>query len=157
MAGKKRRSTTRSGTNLESLSFYTFFLDRALQSYDLRDALKEMGARVQMHRDHFPDDADDVVWLPVISKRRWIILTKDQFNWLERQAIKNSKGRAFMLVRGELSGAEQVAIIRKALPDMLRLLDLTHDSFIAKIFRDGSVAIMNEPPTRPRRPYHRTE
>lgn len=151
MVGKKRKSTTRSGTNLESLSFYTFFLDRALQSYDLSQALRELGARVQMHRDHFDEDAADVDWLPVIAKRRWVILTKDQFNWLERRAIRNAQGRAFMLVRGQLSGDEQVAIICKALPEMLRLLDLTEGSFIAKIYRDSSVIITSDTPVRPKR------
>lgn len=98
-----------------------------------------MGARVEMHRDHFPDDADDVVWLPVIAARGWVILSKDQFNYLERMAIRNAKGRAFLLVRGSLPGAEQVAITRKALPGILRILDLTTPPFIAKIYRDGSV------------------
>jgi hypothetical protein len=71
MAAKRKKSTTRSGTNLESLSLYTFFLDRALESYLLRDALKALGARVQMHRDHFREDAEDVDWLPVIARREW--------------------------------------------------------------------------------------
>jgi hypothetical protein len=135
------KSTTRSGTNspLESLSFYTFFLDRALESYELRGSLVRMGARVQMHRDHFKDDEDDVVWLPTIASRGWVILSKDQYNHLERLAIKNAKGRAFLLVRGELNGAEQAAIICKALPEILRVLDLTTPPFIAKIYRDSSV------------------
>lgn len=139
MAAKRKRSTTRSGTNLESLSFYKFFLDRALESYALRDALKEMGARVEMHRDHFKDDALDEDWLPIIAARGWVILSKDQYNYLERMAIKHAKGRAFLLVRGELTGKEQAAIISKALPEMLRVLDLTKPPFIAKIYRDGSV------------------
>jgi PIN like domain len=83
MAAKRKKSTTRSGTNLESLSLYTFFLDRALESYLLRDALKALGARVQMHRDHFREDSEDVDWLPVIARREWVILSKDQYNWLE--------------------------------------------------------------------------
>lgn len=144
MAGKKKKSKTRSGTNLESLSRYTFFLDRALQSYALRDALKELGARVQMHHDHFEEEAEDIDWLPVIARREWVILTKDQYNWLERRAIRNAKGRAFLLVRGELSGEEQIAIIRKALPQMLRILDLATTPVIAKIYRDGSVLITEE-------------
>jgi hypothetical protein len=139
MAAKRKRSTTRSGTNLESLSFYKFYLDRALESYEVRDALKQAGARVEMHRDHFDEDALDEDWLPVIAGRGWVILSKDQFNHLERLAIKNAKGRAFLLVRGELPGKEQAAIISKALPEMLRVLDLTKPPFIAKIYRDGSV------------------
>ena len=98
-----------------------------------------MGARVQMHRYHFNEDADDVDWLPVIARREWIILSKDQFNWLERQAIKNANGRAFLLVRGELTGEEQASIICKALPKILRIVDLTPRPFIAKIYRDSSV------------------
>src|SRR2546423_13137533 len=98
-----------------------------------------MGARVQMHRDHFVEDADDVDWLPVIAQRGWVILSKDHYNWLEVRAIKNAKGRAFLLVRGELPGDEQATIISKALPEMLRILDLTAPPFIAKIYRDGRV------------------
>lgn len=144
MAGKRKKSKTRSGTNLESLSLYTFFLDRALQTYDLRDALKGLGARVEMHRDHFDDDADDVDWLPVIANRGWVILTKDQYNWLERRAIRNANGRAFLLSRGELGGEEQVAIILGALPQILRTLDLTMRPLIAKIYRDSSILILSE-------------
>jgi predicted nuclease of predicted toxin-antitoxin system len=95
-----------------------------------------------MHRDHFKEDADDVEWLPVIARREWVVLSKDQYNWLERRAIKNAKGRAFLLVRGELSGKEQASIICKALPKILRMLDLTPRPFIAKIYRDSSVFTM---------------
>jgi hypothetical protein len=98
-----------------------------------------MGARVKMHREDFVDDADDVDWLPVIAKRGWVILSKDQYNYLERMAIKNAKGRAFQLVRCELTGKEQASIICKALDEMVRVLDLTTPPFIAKIYRDGSV------------------
>ena len=113
MAAKRKRSRTRSGTSLESLSFYKFFLDRALESYEVRDALKAMGARVETHRDHFRDDAPDVEWLPTIAARGWVILSKDQFNYLERSAIKHAKGRAFLLVRGELSGRGFAHLFRR--------------------------------------------
>src|SRR5712664_3627167 len=66
MAGNRKKSMTRSAKNFKPLKLYTFFLDRALESYVLRDAVKALGARVQMHRDHFREDADDVDWLPVM-------------------------------------------------------------------------------------------
>ena len=139
MAVKRKRSTRRSDTSLELLSLYTFFLDRALESNLLRDSLKQMGARVEMHNYHFQDDAEDVDWLPVIARRGWVILSKDQYNWLERRAIKHAGGRAFLLVRCDLPGEEQATIISKALPEMLRVTDLTPAPFIAKTYRDGSV------------------
>ncbi|HEX8847731.1 MAG TPA: hypothetical protein VF791_24030, partial [Pyrinomonadaceae bacterium] len=89
-----------------------------------------MGARVEMHREHFKEDADDTEWLPTIAARKWVILSKDQYNYLERLAIKNAGGRAFLLVPGGLKGVEQAAIISKELPEMLRILDLTKPPFI---------------------------
>jgi hypothetical protein len=142
MAAKKKKSTTRSVTNLESLSDHTFFLDRALQSYALRDALVALGARVEMHRDYFEDDADDVDWLPEVTSRGWVILSKDQYNWLERRAIRNAGGRAFLLIQGSLPGQEQVAIICGALRRMLRILKTTPAPFIARIHRTSHVLIM---------------
>lgn len=142
MAGKKKKSTTRSGTNLESLELYTFFLDRALQSYALRDALKALGAHVEMHRDYFQEDAEDVDWLPEVAARGWGILSKDQFNWLEREAIRNANGRAFLLIQGSLPGDEQVAIICGALRRILRILKATPAPFVARIHRTSKVLIM---------------
>ena len=145
MAGKRKKSTKLSDTNLESLSFYTFYLDRALESRRVRDALAQAGARVQLHRDHFADDAKDLEWLPVIAARGWIILSKDQFNRLETEAILGAKGRAFLLSRGELRGEEMAAIIAKALPAILRVLDMAAGPYIAKIYRDSSVEITDTP------------
>lgn len=102
MAAKKKKSTTRSDTSLKSLSDHTFFLDRALQSYALRDALVALGARVEMHRDHFAEDAEDTEWLPKVASLGWIILSKDQFNWIERRAMIYANGRAFLLRQGSL-------------------------------------------------------
>lgn len=142
MAAQEKKSTTRSDTSLKSLSDHTFFLDRALQSYELRDALVALGARVEMHRDHFNENAEDVEWLPVVSNMGWIILSKDQFNWIERRAIIYANGRAFLLRQGSLPGSEQVAIICGALRRMLRVLRGTPAPFIARIHLTGKVLVM---------------
>ena len=143
MAGKKKKSATRSGTSLESHN-YTFFLDRALESYALRDALIALGLRVEMHNYHFDADAPDIDWLPVVAKRGWVILTKDQYNWLERQAIRNANGRAFLLVQGSLPGDEQVSIICKAVPNILQILDTTSAPFVAKIHRSSTIVLASD-------------
>jgi hypothetical protein len=142
MGDKKKKSTTRSDTSLKSLSEHTFFLDRALQSYALRDALVALGTRVEMHRDHFNEDAEDVEWLPMVANKGWIILSKDQFNWLERRAIIYANGRAFLLRQGSLPGAAQVDIICAALRRMLRILRGTPAPFIARIHLTGRVLVM---------------
>jgi hypothetical protein len=142
MAAKKKKSTTRSDTSLESLRDYTFYLDRALESYALRDALRQLGARVEMHRDYFDQGADDSVWLPEVASRGWIILSKDQFNWLERRAIIYAKGRAFLLRQGSLPGDVQVSIICGALRRILQILKRNPPPFIAKIHLTGKVLVM---------------
>ena len=96
-----------------------------------------------MHRDHFDEGADDVHWLPEVAKRGWVILSKDQFNWLEREAIRNANGRAFLLVHGSLTGAEQVSIISGAMRRILRILKATPAPFIAKIYRAKRVLIIS--------------
>ncbi|HEY6242697.1 MAG TPA: hypothetical protein VIX17_02050, partial [Pyrinomonadaceae bacterium] len=52
----------------------------------------------------------------------WVIISQDQFNELERQAIRNAGGRAFLIVEGSASGQEQAAIVTGAMRRMLRIL-----------------------------------
>ncbi|HEY6242911.1 MAG TPA: hypothetical protein VIX17_03130, partial [Pyrinomonadaceae bacterium] len=59
----------------------------------------------------------------------------DQFNELERQAIRNAGGRAFLIVEGSASGQEQAAIVTGAMRRMLRILKPTPAPFIARIYR----------------------
>ena len=85
-----------------------------------------------MHREDFDEDEKDENWLPVIARRGWVILSKDEYNYLERQAIKNAHGRAFHLVRAELPGAEQAAIICKALLQSCESLTSIHRHSLPK-------------------------
>ena len=142
MAAKKKKSTTRSDTSLESLDLYTFFLDRASESKSLRTALQAIGARVEIHRDHYEEDEDDQIWLPDVALKGWVIISQDQFNELERQAIRNAGGRAFLIVEGSASGNEQAAIVTGAMRRMLRMLKAIPAPFIARIYRAKRVLLI---------------
>jgi PIN like domain len=75
-------------------STVTFFLDRALGNHYVAQALVESGATVEVCDDHFPQNCPDVVWLPEVSQRGWIVLTKDDNigrNPLEQVAIAQSE------------------------------------------------------------------
>jgi PIN like domain len=130
MAAKKQKSTTRFDTSLKSLDLYTFFLDRASESQSLREALQALGARVEIHRDYYVDDENDQVWLPEVAAKGWVIISQDQFNELERQAIRNARGRAFLIVQGSMTGEEQAAIVVGAMRRMLRILKAVPAPFI---------------------------
>ena len=143
MAAKKKKSTTRSGTSLESLDLYTFFLDRASESKTLHEALKAKGAHVELHCEHFKADEDDPIWLPQVCQRGWVIISHDQFNELEKRAIRNAGGRAFLIVGGDATGEQKAALVTGALRRMLRILNATPAPFIAKVYRANRVNIIS--------------
>ena len=141
MAGKKKKSTTRSDTSLESLNLYTFFLDRASESIALYNALTAQGAQVEMHRRHYADSVDDKVWLPEVASKGWVIISQNQFNELERLALRNAGGRAFLIVHGDMKAEEEAGMIIAALPKMLRILKANQPPFIARLYNPKKILI----------------
>ena len=84
-----------------------FFLDRSLGKHIVADALRQAGAAVAVHDDHFSQDARDEEWLRAVGERGWIVLTRDdriQYRSQERTALIQAGVRAFVLVRRSLSG-----------------------------------------------------
>ena len=140
-------SKKQSGLNLplppESL---VFFVDRSLGRRIIPDALRAANAQVELHDDHFPQDAQDRIWLAEAGKRGWVVLTKDKhlrYRAVETNALMTAKVRAFVLTaRGDLSGAEVGQIFVKALPAMRKLCVTVSPPFVAHVSRDGSVSIV---------------
>lgn len=141
MAGKKKKSATRSDTSLKSLNLYTFFLDRASESLALYNALKAQQAHVERHCDHFPDSVDDELWLPEVAAKGWVIISQNQFNELERLALRNAGGRAFLIVHGDMKAEEEASMIVAALPKMLRILKANAPPFIARIYNPRKILV----------------
>lgn len=54
-----------------------FFVDRCLGKKCVASALRETGHRAEVHDDHFPQDAKDEEWLPVVGERGWLVITRD--------------------------------------------------------------------------------
>jgi len=51
-----------------------FFIDRCLGT-KLADSLRNVGATVEIHDDHFEQDIEDEDWLREVGKRNWVVLT----------------------------------------------------------------------------------
>jgi uncharacterized protein with PIN domain len=83
-----------------------FFLDRQLGRYKMAAVLRAAGLHVEIHDDHFRQDALDPEWLTAVSERNWIVVTRDErirYRVAEKQAIRRAKVRAFVLVaQGDL-------------------------------------------------------
>ena len=122
---------------------YTYFLDRALGK-SVGEALQELGVNLEFHHDHFYPGSPDTEWLPIVSQRHWIVLTKDLNigrNLLEVQAIAQAKGRVFILVSGNLSRLAMASIFVKAIDRIEKITQGNQAPFIAKIYRDSSVKL----------------
>ena len=99
----------RSDASSELREPLVFFLDRSLGKKKVAQALRQAGAVVEVHADHFPADARDEDWLRVVGSRGWIVLTKDErirYRPNERSALLRSGVRAFILTARDLTGEE---------------------------------------------------
>jgi predicted nuclease of predicted toxin-antitoxin system len=140
MAAKPLKSKKRSATSL--LPSLPLYLDEDLDCNSIYEALNAAGASVFRHRDYFDQGEKDYVWLPAVAANGWIVITKDeamQRGEIEKVAIRNSKARVFILVRGDLSAAEMAEIFVKALSPIERVVRKHAPPFIAKVYRDSSV------------------
>lgn len=123
----------------------TFFLDRNLGKHVIANTLREAGARVEIHDDHFPIGAKDHDWLPAVGKKGWVVLTKDQrirHRGLELKALRDAQVRAFVLTTGNLQGHDMAAIFVKALPAMQRFVRKTNPPFIARLTKPGKITLI---------------
>src|SRR5262249_49447941 len=139
----KRPSDTSKARKLRRLLKYTtFFVDRSLESKCLLNELRLVGAKVKPHKKYYKPNAPDVLWLVEAGQKRWIILTKDKRiarNTLERLAILNTNGRAFVLTAGNLKGQVEAQILVGALADMLWQVLCRPAPFLIKIQPRGRV------------------
>lgn len=88
-----------------------YYLDANLDGPVLVARLREAGIRCEAHRDHFAPDAADESWIPPITSRGWVIVTRDfaiQRRPTERAAWTAARATVVML-RGDKLSAEDMA------------------------------------------------
>lgn len=107
----------------ERLESLTFFLDHQIGRYLVAEKLREAGATVEVHLDHFRGDAPDTEWIPVVGRKGWVLITKDQNirrNPLERAAYAAAKLRGFVATGKDMSGPELGDLLVRCLPGIAR-------------------------------------
>ena len=120
------------------------FIDRSLGKHVIPSALRQAGANVEIHDDHFPTDTDDETWLSEVGRREWIVLTKDErirYHSIERTALQKAKVGVFILTAKNLTGQQMASIFIKALPAIIRFTIKNPPPFIAKIARGGQITL----------------
>jgi len=108
--------------------------------------LRAAGLKVEVHDDHFAQDAQDPEWLTAAGKKKWVVVTRDErirYRVAEKQAIHRAKVPAFVLAaQGNLRAEMLAEIFLKALPKIRRTLEKQKPPFIAKISRGGDVTVL---------------
>jgi len=112
----------------------------------MADVLRKAGLNVEIHDDHFPQNAQDPEWLTAAGRKNWIVVTRDErirYRVAERQAIRRAKVRAFVLAaQGDLRADMLAEIFLKALSKIRRMVKQQKPPFIAKISRGGEVTVL---------------
>lgn len=127
---------------MSKITEITFFIDWSLGQKAVPEALENAGAIVEKHIAHFPPETPDVDWLAEVSKRNWVVLTKDQkigSRPLKVTAIARAEVKAFILVSGDLKSQQMANVFANSLEKLKKIANGNQAPFIAKIYKDGKV------------------
>lgn len=122
---------------------HTYFIDRALGK-SVAKALQSLGVNVELHKNHFPSNSPDIEWLPIVSKKGWVILTKDTNigrNILEIEAMAYFKARVFTLVSANLNNAKMIDIFEQTIEKIDNFTTTNPAPFIAKIYKNATIKL----------------
>jgi PIN domain-containing protein len=109
------------------------------------ESLRQAGAQVRVHADHFPEDERDEVWLAEAGARGWTVITRDRgirYRETELAALKTAGVAAFVLTAKGFTGPQNGAILAKALPAMLRYLVGNRPPFIAAVSASSRLSML---------------
>jgi hypothetical protein len=132
----------RSRVKKDPLETAVFFIDRSLGKRVIPDRLRETGLTVEVHDDHFAQNAPDEEWLTEVGKRGWYVITRDdriRYRRLEAEAVRNARVGMFVVVSKNLTGPQAADAIVKAVNRIRRYIRSHRRPFLAKIYRDGRV------------------
>ena len=107
---------------------------------DVPDALCGVGASIELHRDHFPDGAADIEWIPYASSRGWVIVTQDRGIWRrphERNAVIAAKARYVCVAGGSRRGTETAKMLVKYFSTIDHLARAQKAPLIARVTQSG--------------------
>jgi predicted nuclease of predicted toxin-antitoxin system len=116
------------------------FVDRSLGKQIIASALRKAGYSVEVHDDHFPPDAPDNLWLSDVSRRGWVVLTKDKrirYRASELAAVSATRARVFTLTAGSIQAREMADIFILAMPKVQAFVVRNSPPYIVTISRSG--------------------
>lgn len=138
-----KRSATKLSRYEKQLRELTFFLDRNLGSRRVAEALRQAGAKIEVHADHFSPDGPDEEWLAACGVRGWIAITLDyriRYRVSERDALKQHKVKAFLIARaGQMNGEALSQLLVGLLPKFVTLASQMPAPFAYRVTPSGAI------------------
>lgn len=128
----------------------TLFVDRSLGK-GVGRALRAAGATVELHDDHFPQTALDKDWIPDVTSRGWVVLTKDKNIRRprhEREDVLLAGARVFTLGSGNMRGEQMAAVLIEHLDEIERIATTQAAPFVYAVGLGGLQQLL-PPPTPP--------
>ncbi len=151
MGATGMKSKKRSAASLRSQpNPPTIFLDECLGGRTIAIALRKAGfdVEIQDERSKVPRGLDDPDWAKLIAGRGWVAVTRDKrirYRMAEKQAIADAKLALFVLAsRRNLSRADIIDRVSAATPRMVSFIKKHHPPFIAKIYQDGQIKLLEK-------------
>jgi predicted nuclease of predicted toxin-antitoxin system len=123
----------------------TYFLDRSLGRIKLASALRQAGLHIEVHDDHFVQDATDEEWLAAVGKDGWVVFTKDQrirYHTRELGALISHGVRAFVLTAHDVTAEEMAAIFLRARGKIEKFLSGNTGPFMVAVARSGNLRVL---------------
>ena len=122
-----------------------FFIDRSLGKIDVPNALRADGYACRVHDDHFSQTTEDAAWVEAVARHGCVGLTKDErirFRPLELRALESAGVRAFIVICGNVRGAQTAEILRKSMPRILAAVTSERPPFIYHIYKNSTIKRM---------------
>ena len=127
------------------------FLDRDFGRYEVASVLRQAGEIVEVHDDHFAQDVDDEDWLPEVTRRGWIAISKDNAirravrrGFLQRLTVAQCGARLFIFTGSDMTGPQMGAALAKMAPKIRRMTANQPAPFIATAQASGNVVLWRD-------------
>lgn len=131
-----------------------FFIDRCFGRVKFVSVLREGGLNCVVHDDEFPQDADDVDWIPPVASRGWYAVSRDnriKKTEAEKDIVVSSCLGLFLLTQGKRSVEQMAAHFLLALPLIERFVRDNTPPFIVSVrpprkgYKRGELFVIHPP------------
>jgi len=127
------------------------FLDRDFGRYHVADVLRAAGEVVEVHDDHFDQGVADEEWLPEVTRRGWIALSKDNAirravrrGFLQRLTVARCGARLFVFTGSDMTGPQIGEALASMAPRIRRMAEAQPAPFIATAQASGNVVLWRD-------------